>query len=91
MFPVELPRRCIQLLTEPNEVVLDPFMGSGTTGRAAVQLNREFIGIEKSEKYAKLANESTKFVDMDLLSTEFPVARGMIHGRKGNQQVRENH
>ena len=91
MFPVELPRRCIQLLTEPNDVVLDPFMGSGTTGRAAVQLNREFIGIEKSEKYAKLANESTKFVDMDLLSTEFPVARGMIHGRKGNQQVRENH
>jgi site-specific DNA-methyltransferase (adenine-specific) len=47
MFPVELPSRLIRLLTDEGDTVLDPFMGSGTTGRAAVQLKRRFVGIEK--------------------------------------------
>jgi site-specific DNA-methyltransferase (adenine-specific) len=48
-FPLQLPYRCIS--STSAKVVLDPFMGSGTTGLAARQLNRAFIGIEKSEKY----------------------------------------
>lgn len=62
MFPLELPRRVIRLLTEPNEIVLDCFMGSGTTGVAALQEGRNFIGIEIEKKYADLANAATSGV-----------------------------
>jgi site-specific DNA-methyltransferase (adenine-specific) len=44
--PVSMMRHFIQLHTKPGQVVLDPFMGSGTTGVACVELGREFIGIE---------------------------------------------
>lgn len=54
-FPVELPRRVIELLTNPNDVVLDPFMGSGTTAEAAVVSGRHYIGLEKSREYVELA------------------------------------
>lgn len=57
MFPVELPRRCIRLFTDPGEVVLDCFMGSGTTGRAAAETGRRFIGIELQPDYAEIARE----------------------------------
>jgi site-specific DNA-methyltransferase (adenine-specific) len=56
-FPVELPLRVIRLLTDPGEVVLDCFMGSGTTAIAAVQTGRRFIGIELDEESVKLAHE----------------------------------
>ena len=55
-FPLELPRRVIRLLTSPGEVVLDPFMGSGTTGLAAIELGRSYIGIELQPTYAEMAN-----------------------------------
>ncbi len=54
-FPIELPRRIIRLLTEPNDVVLDCFLGSGTTAVAAVQEGRQFIGIELDRKYVELS------------------------------------
>lgn len=54
-FPYELPARCIRLSTWPGETVLDPFMGSGTTLRAAKDLGRRAIGIELSEEYCELA------------------------------------
>lgn len=54
-FPIELPLRVIRLLTDPDEIVLDCFMGSGTTALAALQLNRQYIGIELQEKYVELA------------------------------------
>ena len=54
-FPVELPRRVIRLLTEPGEIVLDCFLGSGTTAVAAVLEGRRFIGIEKEPAYVRLA------------------------------------
>jgi DNA modification methylase len=41
--------------SEPGETILDPFMGSGTTGAAALELSRKFIGIEIEEKYFKIA------------------------------------
>ena len=55
-FPLELPLRLIRMLTEPDGLILDPFMGSGTTGVAAIQTGREFIGIEKEQKYVEMAN-----------------------------------
>jgi site-specific DNA-methyltransferase (adenine-specific) len=54
-FPVELPRRLIQLYTFENEIVLDPFMGSGQTAIAALKSGRHYIGYEVDEKYVALA------------------------------------
>lgn len=54
-FPIELPMRTIRLLTDPHEVVLDCFMGSGTTAVAAVREKRQYIGIELEKKYVALA------------------------------------
>lgn len=54
-FPIELPRRCIASTTDG--VILDPFMGSGTTAMAAEILGRKWIGIEISEEYCKLAEK----------------------------------
>ena len=54
-FPIELPRRLIRLLTGKGDVVLDPFMGSGTSGLAAVEQGRRFIGLELMPHYAALA------------------------------------
>jgi site-specific DNA-methyltransferase (adenine-specific) len=49
--PVELMRHLIKLTTKPNDLVLDPFMGSGTTGEAALLEGRRFIGIEMEDAY----------------------------------------
>lgn len=53
--PVELMRWCVNLLPNDCEIILDPFMGSGTTGVAAVQMGRKFIGIEREPKYFDIA------------------------------------
>lgn len=56
-FPVVLPETCILLATNQNEIVLDCFMGSGTTGIACINTNRNFIGIELDENYFNIAKE----------------------------------
>lgn len=57
--PTEKPRRLMEEIlgdfTNPGETILDPFMGSGTTGVAAVQMGRNFIGIEREPKYFDIA------------------------------------
>jgi DNA modification methylase len=57
-FPVELPRRVIRLLTFPGDIVLDCFMGSGTTAVAAIREGRNYIGIELLPQYVKLARKA---------------------------------
>ncbi|MHB8565886.1 MAG: DNA-methyltransferase [Nitrososphaerales archaeon] len=54
-FPEELPLWFISLLTKKTDIVLDPFIGSGTTAIASIGLGRHFIGIEKNEEYYKVA------------------------------------
>ena len=56
-FPLELPETCILLSTAEHDTVLDCFMGSGTTGVACVNTNRNFIGIEIDKKAFAIANE----------------------------------
>ncbi len=56
-FPVELPYRLLQLYTFQGDIVLDPFMGSGTTAIAALQSERGFVGYEISAEYAALARQ----------------------------------
>src|SRR4051794_3234423 len=54
-FPIDLPARCIRLFTYVDDVVLDPFMGSGTTAVAAIRNDRRFIGFETDPTYVELA------------------------------------
>lgn len=56
-FPVELPYRLIQLYTYEDEVVLDPFIGSGQTAIAAVKSKRHYVGYDIDEEYVKLAEK----------------------------------
>lgn len=56
-FPVELPRRCIEMYTFAGDVVFDPFNGSGTTCVAAKQSGRVFVGMDLSEEYCAIADE----------------------------------
>lgn len=56
-FPTELPRRLIQLYSYKGDVILDPFIGSGTTAVAAVQSDRHFIGYENLLEYVELCEK----------------------------------
>ena len=56
-YPIKLPTRCINFLTFKDDVILDLFMGSGTTGVACVQTNRNFIGMEIEPKYFEIAQK----------------------------------
>lgn len=57
-FPISLPIWFIKLFTEQGDVVLDPYIGSGTTALACIELDRHYIGIELMENYYNLALES---------------------------------
>jgi site-specific DNA-methyltransferase (adenine-specific) len=64
--PVRLMQALIELTTKPNQIVLDPFAGSGSTLVAARNLRRHFIGYELEQKYAEVCQ--TRLDDSDLLS-----------------------
>jgi DNA modification methylase len=57
VFPVGLPEWFIKLFTQAGDVVLDPFLGSGTTAVAAIQQGRQYVGIEINPEYCQLAEE----------------------------------
>ena len=56
-FPVALPRRLIELYTYRSDLVLDPFIGSGTTAVAAIETGRHFVGFDTDPDYLDLARE----------------------------------
>ena len=56
-FPVELPSRLIEFYSFQNDIILDPFMGSGTTAVAALNLNRYFLGYEINQDYIDIAKK----------------------------------
>lgn len=60
MFPLELAIRVIRLYSDEGDLVLDPFLGSGTTALAAVQCRRSYLGFEKQENYYHLAEENLR-------------------------------
>jgi hypothetical protein len=75
-FPIALPGRCIALSTVDNDIVLDPFVGAGNTGVAALALGRRFVGIDACQEYLatakrklELAKEkSAKQIEMEIKS-----------------------
>ena len=70
MFPEELPRRLIKMFTFVGETVLDPFLGSGTTSRAAMNLGRHSIGYEINRSYRQIIHEKL---------SQIPLAAGGAH------------
>ncbi len=60
VFPEKLAHDHITSWSNEGDTIFDPFLGSGTTGKIATQLNRNFIGIEKVEKYFDIANDRLK-------------------------------
>ena len=72
-FPVELPKRCIEMFTFLGDVVFDPFLGSGTTAVAAKQTGRVYIGCDISQEYCGIAEqrlESTEEYVPELIKVE---------------------
>jgi site-specific DNA-methyltransferase (adenine-specific) len=68
-FPKALPQWFIKLLTDPGDVVLDPFVGSGTTCAVAQELGRLSVGIDIKQDYADLASEEVKDAPLSLFET----------------------
>lgn len=60
VFPESLPTWFIKLFTKKGDVVLDPFVGSGTTAIAAIRNERNFLGIDLSKRYSKMAKRNVK-------------------------------
>lgn len=54
-FPIELVEPCVLLGSSPDDLVLDPFIGAGTTGLAALETGRRFLGVELNPRYAEIA------------------------------------
>jgi DNA modification methylase len=77
--PVELMRWCIEICKNVPQTILDPFMGSGTTGVAAIQLGRKFIGIEREERYFDIACQRI----------EQAVAQGQLFAPEQPKQIQE--
>lgn len=59
-LPIHLLERIILMSSEENDIILDPFMGTGTTAIASKRLGRNFIGFEKDKKYCEIANKKVK-------------------------------
>jgi DNA modification methylase len=59
-FPVELPKRLIELYTYEGDLILDPFIGSGTTAVAAIRTGRHYVGFDTEDKYLRIARRRTK-------------------------------
>ena len=92
--PVGLMRWCIEKLKDRPQVILDPFMGSGTTGVAAINLGRKFIGIEIEPKYFDIAcrriEEATKQTDLFIKTPEsVPVKQNEFADLWSSKDIKE--
>jgi DNA modification methylase len=77
---VELAAHFIRLHSQPGHTVLDPFMGSGTTGEAALSMGRSFIGIEQDEHWHSVAQRRIKDAQQQL---ELPLAEVGTAAQRG--------
>lgn len=66
VFPIALPKKCIELFTHKGELVLDPFVGIGTTLVAARDLERNAVGFDLNQKYIDFANKRLAQAQLDI-------------------------
>lgn len=80
--PIEVMQWCVNELPDGCDLILDPFMGSGTTGVACIRTGRKFIGIEKEPKYFEIAlkriREAERMALCNLFKEEKPVERRQL-------------
>lgn len=80
--PLALMKWCVEQCKNKPKTILDPFMGSGTTGVAAVQMGRKFIGIEREPKYFDIAckriEDAQRQVDMFVQPVSAPVQEALL-------------
>jgi site-specific DNA-methyltransferase (adenine-specific) len=80
-FPEVIPKKCIAATTDAGDMVLDPFMGSGTTLVAAKRLGRTAVGIEREERYCEIAARRLSQGALDLfVEGDGPIDRGEVRG-----------
>jgi len=70
MFPEELVKRCIKMYSYPEDIVLDPFMGSGKTAIVAKKLNRHYVGYELEKRYVKLSEGNIDQITSDMIEDQ---------------------
>ena len=76
-FPVELPLRLIELFTYRGDLVLDPFMGSGSTAAAAVRSDRHYVGYDTEAEYVRIAEERVRQERDRIVEREARAGRGV--------------
>ena len=81
-FPEELPEWFIKLFSDKDDLVLDPFLGSGTTAVVAKRLERYYVGIEKQKKYYKLSKAYLKMEDVENKKIKQEIAAAIKDARK---------
>jgi len=74
--PTALMAYLVRLITPPGGVVLDPFMGSGSTGKAAVREGFDFIGIEREEEYVAIASKRLQVIQRSILASRSADQKG---------------
>lgn len=79
-FPQKLSDRVITLYSKENDVILDPFLGTGTTARSALNLQRNIIGFELSNEFYHIALESLKELDTNLFRDEMKIGYDIRQG-----------
>ena len=67
VFPIQLPEWFIKLFTDKGDLVLDPFIGSGTTAVAAIKLGRNYIGVDNNEEFCKLSRKRIAEIKQELI------------------------
>ena len=67
-YPVDLPSWFIKLFTKQDDIVLDPFIGSGTTAVAAIELSRKYVGIDINPDYCDLSRQRISGIQMKFLN-----------------------
>ena len=70
-FIPQVPRQLFSRYTKKGDWILDPFMGSGTTAKVALETNRKFVGFEISKEYCDIANERIKDIPQETLISLF--------------------
>ena len=76
IFPIELPSWFIRLFSKEGDIVLDPFMGSGTTAVAALLHQRNYLGTELKPEYWKEANANIHEIETEVLTKKPTIAQG---------------